>query len=750
MKLATNTVENTSNLDVDEIIEMKMDPSASGIILDSLIKIYTRPLEAALREYSSNAIDAHREAGQSRPIEITLPSALSPTLVIEDFGTGMDRATFRLYTQFGWSTKRDSNDAIGGFGLGSKVGLAFCSQYTVETTRDGVKLIAIIGRDNNGNPEAKIITEMEVEDQPNGTRIVLPSTDTRSLREAIENGFFMGMEPNTVKVDGKLISRGDTIYTKKSEKIDGVGRFLSERYENFAFLSGVRYDIDWNSVENLPDGFNSLFRNGYLRGLMVELENGEVDIARSRDTLIYSKRTQNALRAAAKIIADGAAERAQEGMKDTFTFPEALAYAYSQYQRGIASGSLVWQGLNITTSFDQFVKGKAPSDQTPTKSSYQAYTAQHRTYSYSDPYTNWSTAGIGETLRLDQLISRRADAPRLLITDIKAEHLGKDRYGGEEMSSRIRRAYGLFAGTGKDSEFHSAYFVEFSKDDIDPKFHYLYNFVTIDEYLDVVKQVRADRALAARQARLAGQAPATVKAIKVRTATRAASHQYDPFRSVRWTLSKDEVEMGKLDLSRNYLLLRRDTDKSVIDGFYASYNEDPRIRWAALADVTVLVLNKSFKDKDIPDGLQVVQLDDLEQMGLDVVKAEMAKMTVDHYTNEYVYRNAALPAHLKRMLSKKLIVAKSTIAWAEKIVASDSDQMKLTPILRSYISAYASKYSIGALDAVEKLAGYKEATLRAVASTNDYPILTRLYDGEVEVKDMANYVNGMDLILGKK
>ena len=48
-------------------------------------QLYSDPETATLREYACNAVDANVEAGNGdRPIEITLPSVISPTLKIRD------------------------------------------------------------------------------------------------------------------------------------------------------------------------------------------------------------------------------------------------------------------------------------------------------------------------------------------------------------------------------------------------------------------------------------------------------------------------------------------------------------------------------------------------------------------------------------------------------------------------------------------------------------------------------------------
>ena len=60
------------------------------MLLYSRDGFYSNKELAPIREYSTNARDAHVQAGiPTRPIEITLPSRLSPELHIRDFGKGL-------------------------------------------------------------------------------------------------------------------------------------------------------------------------------------------------------------------------------------------------------------------------------------------------------------------------------------------------------------------------------------------------------------------------------------------------------------------------------------------------------------------------------------------------------------------------------------------------------------------------------------------------------------------------------------
>jgi len=111
-----------------------------NILRDTL---YSDKILAVLREYSANAWDAHRMSGKGEvPISVTIPTDVEPNLKIRDFGPGLSQNdVFTVFTQYGKSTKRTSNDAVGMLGIGSKSGFAYSESFTITSWHGGVKSI---------------------------------------------------------------------------------------------------------------------------------------------------------------------------------------------------------------------------------------------------------------------------------------------------------------------------------------------------------------------------------------------------------------------------------------------------------------------------------------------------------------------------------------------------------------------------------------------------------------------------------
>ena len=95
----------------------KVIQSAEFITVLSSTLYSDQPL-AVVREVLFNGWDAHKAKGiTDTPLRITIDRE---NLVFRDFGEGIapDRMT-DIYCTYGGSTKKDSSDQTGGFGLGS-------------------------------------------------------------------------------------------------------------------------------------------------------------------------------------------------------------------------------------------------------------------------------------------------------------------------------------------------------------------------------------------------------------------------------------------------------------------------------------------------------------------------------------------------------------------------------------------------------------------------------------------------------
>ena len=117
--------------------------SDNKVIFDILRnKLYVNPINAICREISSNCRDANREAGfPDKPIEISIERdftnlgiAGDAAISFKDSGIGIDPTRMSdVFLKYGESSKRNSNDFTGGFGLGAKTPFAYSDSFSIKT-----------------------------------------------------------------------------------------------------------------------------------------------------------------------------------------------------------------------------------------------------------------------------------------------------------------------------------------------------------------------------------------------------------------------------------------------------------------------------------------------------------------------------------------------------------------------------------------------------------------------------------------
>ena len=164
MRLKTTDMgEKTLAQKIQTTYAAKIDKNAVNMIMDMLSKLYNDPMNAAIREYVSNAYDANVEAGATKPVELTLPCTENyGLLMVKDYGRGLDyMGIVSVFANFGTSTKRDSDNLIGGFGIGSKSGLAVSNAINVSSVCNGTLNEFVLERTPEG-----IVTRFTRENEP--------------------------------------------------------------------------------------------------------------------------------------------------------------------------------------------------------------------------------------------------------------------------------------------------------------------------------------------------------------------------------------------------------------------------------------------------------------------------------------------------------------------------------------------------------------------------------------------------------
>jgi hypothetical protein len=267
-----------------ETVAMSVDAASMAHVMSILTDLYSDPVLAVIREYSTNAYDSHIEAGVKRPIEISLPNALSPFFKVRDFGVGLSVEDIRnVYSKYGASTKRSTNEQVGMLGLGCKSALTYTQQFTVRSVKDGQLSYVAISRTESGAGVMQVVQTSE-SDEENGVEISVPVNRQNDF-EWKAREFFRFWEPGTVLVDGEEPQRIEGL--KLNDDITLVKGINTD----YVVMGNVGYRV---SNEHALYSDRSSYR-GRNFAIIAKVPIGSVNFTPSREDLHYTEHTLGTL-----------------------------------------------------------------------------------------------------------------------------------------------------------------------------------------------------------------------------------------------------------------------------------------------------------------------------------------------------------------------------------------------------------------------------------------------------------------------
>jgi len=277
--------------------------------------LYTDKVLAVLREYSSNAWDSHRLSGKADvPIKVVLPTEMEPELVIRDFGDGMsEEQMYEVFTKYGESTKRESNEAVGMLGIGSKSGFAYSDSFMVTSWNGGAKKVYTAVLDATNVGDLRKLHEEPCGDET-GVEIRIPVriNDIYKFERTAQRLFATFVPPPDINTH---LERDVPIFRCEEGSLgNGRGSWT-------AVMGCVPYKMDIGQIVGFhpgeEDGDES--EQAPTRGLLDDEDTeaairrlhgtlffdiGAVDISASREELEYSDRTKAALVRSLAVVVD--------------------------------------------------------------------------------------------------------------------------------------------------------------------------------------------------------------------------------------------------------------------------------------------------------------------------------------------------------------------------------------------------------------------------------------------------------------
>lgn len=293
MKIDFDSNVQQTKTELDEKFFSIADPAFIFDLLRN--KIYSNPIAAVCRELTCNALDANREVGNGDvPIVVNLPNHQEPYFKVKDSGPGISPQRIDdIYLKYAASTKRDTNDQIGAFGIGAKSPFSYSESFTIVTNHDGkcYNYAAFIDESRIGK---LILLSETLTTEPNGTEVIVP------VKAQDFGNFITNTEKATRHWKVKPRFTGGTVpYFNVNAVVKGNDWFTSvdkEHYYNQSIkvlVGEIEYSLDMSAARSFADisiisSFNS--------DLYLCFSVGEVSLAANRESIYLDPATKLAIK----------------------------------------------------------------------------------------------------------------------------------------------------------------------------------------------------------------------------------------------------------------------------------------------------------------------------------------------------------------------------------------------------------------------------------------------------------------------
>lgn len=356
-----------------------------GLIYD---KLYADKILVPVQEYLSNARDAMREVkNKTDKIKVTLPTMKQPILKIRDYGPGLSPERVKeVFIQVGKSTKRNSNEQTGGFGIGAKSGFAYTKALVLISYYEGIETHYMLDVAEVKSGRLTVLEEKKTKEK-NGVEIQIPvetqkndefnseSDISRFHRAVYRTICFWGLEKPEI-VNEQEASEFANHYRELSDKFSAnedqllENAFFSKRSSDSYYYScsfefvvdGIIYsldeDLDFKVIADYAKTFSGISEVYFF------VKNGVLEIAASREALVSTKENnqklesimKDTLKAYEKLLKKKASEL--KTLKEAFLFFDEL----KTYQGSALTGIQEIEGFKIDMFERTFILN-SPSNQ---------------------------------------------------------------------------------------------------------------------------------------------------------------------------------------------------------------------------------------------------------------------------------------------------------------------------------------------------------------------------------------------------
>lgn len=277
-----------------------MNAKAFRVLSDTM---YQNKIGSIVRELSCNCVDSHVMAGNSdRPFDLHLPDGFEPWFSVRDYGVGLSPESIQtVFCVYFESTKDQSNDAVGAFGLGAKTPFSYTDQFNVTSIFGGRKYMYSAFINAGGIPEIQLMAETET-DEHNGVEIkigVEPKDFNAFIKEVGTQLRFFPVKPEVSNY-----KNGETFKFEEEPgalfQSDNIKIFKSNAYgrANMHIIQGpVGYPLDVTQIDShLSQDDRAFLKVIADIGANMYFNIGEIGVTASREGVEYKGITIDSLK----------------------------------------------------------------------------------------------------------------------------------------------------------------------------------------------------------------------------------------------------------------------------------------------------------------------------------------------------------------------------------------------------------------------------------------------------------------------
>lgn len=298
MKLEKKSIEVIGGF-AEKTIKASISTQDMNKMWDMLQNPYKNEIGSLIREVTSNIIDSHTEAKVNDAGIIRYSKDESGFYVsFIDVGLGMSTDTIdNIYSNYLKSTKENSNDFVGCFGIGSKSPLSYQDMFYINTRYDDIEYNYIMRKGEEG-PEIDLITSSATTER-NGTEIKLYIKSEEDLvlflKETFEQLHFF--ENIVIDLDNiKQLYPSTTYYYNNTPKV--IREWVNKLEDNYHLLKGEHFVCRTNTSDNhlslaigtvkYPIDWNNLGIQPISSEMALQFDIGDLPVIQTREDIRYT------------------------------------------------------------------------------------------------------------------------------------------------------------------------------------------------------------------------------------------------------------------------------------------------------------------------------------------------------------------------------------------------------------------------------------------------------------------------------